>query len=322
MCPGRRRSPARRDADHPVKYAASAPGFVSSETPTPEPEGRSFLDRIGQGWELARVSLRVVRRRKRIVLFPVLGFLALVSLLGTFVGGTIVALGLSLEQLPSVFAALIVLDLGLNIALYFLLVLLNAAIAVFALELFDGRTPKVFGSVRRTLRGGRPLFVWALIAAAVSTAIHLVQVLVPTLNIPFAVAGFVWTFFVPLVAPIVLFEGLGPFGAMRRSTRIRRGTWVEGVSGLVSVYVMFILLGLLAVLPPLVGYLIAGTIGLAIGLIPSVIYLIPLFFAGTTTKSVLVAVVYRYGTTGEIPGEFRGTALQTARSPRAAEGPR
>lgn len=289
-------------------------------TPEAKPRARPVLDRIGQGWELAKVSLRVVRRRKRIVLFPVMGVAALFVLLGTFVGGTVLALGVSLEQLPSVLAATIVLDLGLSVILYFLLVLFNAAIAVFALELFDGRTPKVWRTLRRTLGSGRTLLVWALIAAFVSTAIHVVQILVPALNIPLAVAGFLWTFFVPLVAPIVLFEGLGPFRAMRRSTTIRRSTWVEGISGLVSVYVMFILLGLLAVIPPLVGYLIGGFIGLAVGLLPSILYLIPLFFAGTTTKSVLVAVVYRYGTTGEVPAEFRGKMFRRAPDAPPAEG--
>ncbi len=284
-----------------------------ADPPAATHEPRPFLDRIGEGWELAKVSLRVVRRRKRIVLFPVMGLLALIVLLGTFVGGTVVALGLSYEQMASTFAALLVLDLGVNVVLYFLLVLLNAAIAVFALDLFDGRTPMVFGSLRRTLAGGRPLLLWALIAAAVSTVIHLLQVLLPSISLELSLAGFLWTFFVPLVAPIVLFEGLGPFGAVKRSTTIRRSTWVEGISGLVSVYVMFILLALLAVLPPLVGYLLGGGIGLALGLIPSVVYLIPLFFAGTTTKSVLVAVVYRYGTTGDVPAEFRGKLLH--RSP-------
>ncbi len=297
-----------------MKYAPLAPGLVGEEASPSGPNPSSFLDRMGQGWELATVSLRVVRRRMRIVLFPVMGVLALFALLGTFVGGMVVVLGIALEDLPAVFAALIALDLGVSILLYFLLVLLNAAIAVFALDLFDGRTPKVFATVRRTLHGGQALFVWALIAAAVSTAIHVVQVLVPSLSIPLAVAGFLWTFFVPLVAPIVLFEGLGPFRAMRRSTTIRRSTWVEGVSGLVSVYVMFILLGLLAVVPPLVGYLLGGLAGLAIGILPSALYLIPLFFAGTTAKSVLVAVVYRYGTTGEVPAEFRGKIFR----PRSA----
>ncbi len=289
-------------------------------TPARKPLGGPFLERIGQGWELARVSLRVVRRRMRIVLFPVMGVFALVVLLGTFVGGTILVFGVSLEQLPSVLAAIIALDLGLNVLLYFLLVLLNAAIAVFALELFDGGTPKVWRALRTTLGGGRPLLAWALIAAMVSTVIHVVQILVPALNIPLAVAGFLWTFFVPLVAPIVLFEGLGPFRAMRRSARIRRSTWVEGISGLVSVYVMFILLGLLAVIPPLVGYLIGGLIGLAVGLLPSILYLIPLFFVGTTTKSVLVAVVYRYGTTGEVPAEFRGKMFRHAPEAPPAQG--
>lgn len=294
---------------------------MDSETPAPKPPKRRFRDRVGQGWELAKVSLRVVRRRKRIVLFPVMGILAVFILLGTFVVGTAAALGLTLEQLPSAFVVLLALDLGLNILLYFLLVLLNAAIAVFALELFDGRLPTVFGSLRRTIKGGRPLLAWALIAAVVSTAIHVVQILVPALNIPLAVAGFLWTFFVPLVAPIVLFEGLGPVRALRRSTGLRRSTWVEGVSGFVSVYVMFILLGLLAIIPPLVGYLIAGPIGLAVGLIPSAVYLIPLFFAGTTTKSVLVAVVYRYGTTGDVPVEFQRAGLKAAKAATTAENP-
>ncbi len=292
---------------------------MGSDAPPETSSPRSFLDRIGQGWELAKVSFRVVRRRKRIVLFPVMGVVALFLLLGTFVGGTVLAFGVSLEQLPSVLAATIALDLGLNVLLYFLLVLLNAAIAVFALDLFDGRTPKVFESVRRTLGGGRPLFLWALIAAVVSTLIHVVQILVPSLNIPCAVAGFLWTFFVPLVAPIVLFEGLGPVRAMKRSTRIRRSTWVEGVSGLLSVYVMFILLGAAGIVFPVVGYLLGGGIGLAIGLVPLILYLIPLFFAGTTTKSVLVAVVYRYGTTGEIPPEFQTAGLRAATSSPASK---
>jgi hypothetical protein len=280
---------------------------VSPETGAPKPAARPLLGRIHQGWNLAAISLRVVRRRKRIVLFPVIGIVALVTLLGTFVGGTAVALGLSLAQLAAAIALLAVLDFGLNFALYFILVLLNAAIAVFALDLFDGQTPTIFGSLRRTLRGGRPLYAWAAIAAVVSTLIHGGQILVPEIGIELAVAGFLWTFFVPLVAPVVLLEGIGPFRAMRRSTTIRRSTWVEGISGLVSVYVMFILLGIAGLVPPLLGYLIGGPVGLAIGLIPSVLYLIPLFFAGTTAKSVLVAVVYRYGTTGEIPAEFRGT---------------
>lgn len=84
---------------------------------------------------------------------------------------------------------------------------------------------------------------------------------------------------------------------------------------------MFILLGLVALLPPLVGFLIAGPVGLAIGLLPAAAYLIPLFFAGTTTKSVLVAIVYRYGTTGEVPIEFQKAGLRGATAPPPVGNP-
>ncbi len=274
----------------------------------PRPKG--VRGRLREGWNLAVVSLRVVRRRKRIILLPVLGFLAFIILVASFVLGTTVALAISPSQLALTLTVLVVLGFAVNFVLYSALVLVNAAVAVFALELFDGKSPEVLGSLRRTTAGGKPLLAWAGIAATVSSLLQAGQVLLPEAHYELAVAGFLWTFFVPLVAPIVLFEGVGPVRAMRRNVAIRRGTWIEGISGLVSVYAIFILLGSLALLPPLIGFLIGNGVGLAIGLIPMVVYLVPLFFAGTTTKAVLVAVVYRYGTTGEIPPEFRGSRIR------------
>ena len=91
--------PSHRRRRHRVKYTALAPGLVSAETPTAKPPAKPFLDRIGQGWGRAVISPRVVRRRKRIVLLPVIGALAPVAILGSFLAATALALGLSLTQL-------------------------------------------------------------------------------------------------------------------------------------------------------------------------------------------------------------------------------
>ncbi len=146
------------------------------------PAPADIRGRLREGWDLAVVSLRVVRRRKRIVLLPVLGFLAFLVLVTSFVVGTAAALAISLSQLVLTFAVLVVLGFALNLVLYSGLVLVNAAVAVFAVDLFDGKTPTVFGSLRRTAGGGRPLLAWAGIAATVSTILQLCQILVPEIH--------------------------------------------------------------------------------------------------------------------------------------------
>ena len=72
---------------------------------------------------------------------------------------------------------------------------------------------------------------------------------------------------------------------------------------------MFFLAGALGLIPPLLGWLVGGMPAVGVGLILAALYWVPLFFAGSTTKAVLVAVLYRYSTTGEISSEFLGTAL-------------
>lgn len=77
---------------------------------------------------------------------------------------------------------------------------------------------------------------------------------------------------------------------------------------------MFLLAGAIGLIPAVAGFLIGGLIGGGIGLIFAFVYWVPLFFAGSTTKAVLVAVVYRYGTTGKIPEEFRGMGIDNRRT--------
>lgn len=278
--------------------------------PPTQPAARSFRARIGQGWDLAVVSLGIVRRRMRIILFPVVGMVALGSILGGFLGAAAGTSAASIETFALSGLAFLVSAFVLNLVFFFMVILFNAAIAVFALDLLDGKVPTVLATLSRTFRGGRSLFAWAAIAALVSAALRAVQQVVPEIRLELGVVGFAWTFFVALVAPIVLFEGIGPTRAVRRSTTIRRSTWVEGVSGFVSVYAMFFLVGALALPAPVVGFLLGGIPGLALGVLIALLYWIPLFFAGATAKAVLVAVVYRYGTTGNIPPEFRAGAFR------------
>ena len=51
------------------------------------------MGRIGTGWQLTKTSLRVLRKDKELLLFPLLSGLAILGILAAFIGGMFVTVG-------------------------------------------------------------------------------------------------------------------------------------------------------------------------------------------------------------------------------------
>jgi hypothetical protein len=56
-----------------------------------------FFDRLKNGWELAKVSLRTINENRELLLFPVFSTISLILILATFFGGTYFLIGDSIE---------------------------------------------------------------------------------------------------------------------------------------------------------------------------------------------------------------------------------
>src|SRR5207245_241504 len=128
------------------------------------------------------------------------------------------------------------------------------------------------------------------------------------LTAPSDVFGF-WLFYVGLaivyfvtyfVSPVLIFEKIGPWAAVKRSGSLLRQTWGEAAGGYLSLGGIIVLLALPALLAPLLGFLLGGVIGLIVGLGIAVVYWLILGLVGSAAQSILVTALYRYATTGKL----------------------
>ena len=117
--------------------------------------------------------------------------------------------------------------------------------------------------------------LWALVAATVGMILRTIEERMGLIGrIIMKIIGVAWALACYFVVPVLAFEDLTPFSAVKRSAKLFRDTWGERVAGGFSIGMVFLLLAL-----PGFGIWIAMTVafgakGMAVGLVLLVLYLI------------------------------------------------
>jgi uncharacterized protein DUF6159 len=264
------------------------------------------MGRIGTGWQLTKISLGVLRRDKELLLFPLISGLALVGLLAIFIGGMFVTVGFGAAfggDATWLFAGLMVVYyiLSFFIAFYF-----NAAIIGAATIRLNGGNPTLSDGLRIASENIGRIFLWALFAATVAMILRAVQQRLGILGkIIIGLVGVAWSLATYFVVPVLVYEKLGPWAAVKRSAHLFKTTWGETLVGGFSMGAIFVLLGLAGILAPLLGFLIGGVVGLLVGVVVLVVYWIALGLVASAASSILIAALYRYATTGQVAEGFQ-----------------
>src|SRR5205809_8103669 len=158
---------------------------------------------------------------------------------------------------------------------------------------------------------------WALVSATVGLVLRAIAERFGVIGrIVAGFAGVAWWIATYLVVPVLIFEKIGPWAAVKRSGSLLRKTWGEAAGGYLSLGGIIVLLALPALLAPLLGFLLGGVIGLVVGLGIAVVDWLILGLVGSATQSILVTALYRFATTGKLGFGFPQDLL-AARSPSA-----
>jgi hypothetical protein len=251
------------------------------------------------------MSLRVIRKDKELLLFPLLSGILEILILASFFVGAFFAVGFdgliegSSQWLLWVFFILF------YFVSFFLAIFFNTAIIGCAMIRLNGGNPNLGDGFRIARENLKQIVLWAIFAATVAIIIRAIQqrvgvlgkILLGGIGVAFSVA----TYF---VVPVFIYEKLGPWKALKRSVSILKGTWGEAIVGNLGLGVVFFLLGLAGILPIIAGALIGGLWGGVAGVVIAVVYWIVLGLVASAAQSVLVAALYRYATTGKVSEEF------------------
>jgi hypothetical protein len=263
------------------------------------------MGRIARGWQMTKMSLRVIKRDKEILLFPILSGIFTIALLASFVTGIFFTTGFEYKE--GVNAWII---WGLMVVFYFasffVTFFFNAAVIGCATIRLDGGNPTFSDGLRIAAQNAGRILLWALVAATVGFIIRAIQNKMGFLGkMVLGAVGVAWTIVTYFVVPVLIFEKVGPWAAIKKSVSIMRKTWGEALVGNLGLGAVFVLLGLLGIVFIVIGALIGSLAALIVALVAVVVYWVILGIVYSAAESVLVAALYRYATTGKVAEDMQ-----------------
>src|SRR5881392_1664775 len=281
----------------------SPPPTVPSSTglgPFPTRARRlGFFERLRIGWQLTKVSLSILRREKGLILLPFL------SLLTTGVAWILFFLGIfSFVPNPTNPFGSVFFYAGLAVVYFitfFVSIYFNAAVMGAAMIRLNGGDPTISDGLKVANENLRRIAGWALLSATVGLILRAIAERFGVIGrIVAGFAGVAWGIATYLVVPVLIFEKIGPWAAVKRSGSLLRKTWGEAAGGYLTLGAIFVLLALPGILFFIVGGLVGGIVGLIVAGAMAVVYWLILGLLGAAAQSILVTALYRYATTGKL----------------------
>lgn len=184
-------------------------------------------------------------------------------------------------------------------------VVFNVALVFAATDRIEGRTPTIGGALAQAWGRRGVIFEWALLAAVVGMAIRALENRLGILGRVLGFAGgLAWVVATYLVIPVLAFEDVGPFEAVKRSSSILKARFGTVARGGLRFGVLFLGLNLAAVAVTALGvFLIAQHVYLVgipiavLGFLAVIAVVMYMQAAGMYMRTIL----YRFATEQPIP---------------------
>src|SRR5947209_16810270 len=258
-----------------------------------------FFERLRIGWQLTKVSLGILRKEKGLIVLPFLSLLLTGA--AWFVFLITIFFFTATPTNPFGYWLFYV---GLAIVYYvtfFVSIYFNAAVMGAAMIRLNGGDPTISDGLKVANENLRRIAGWALLSATVGLILRAIAERAGIIGrIIAGFAGAAWGVITYLVVPVLIFEKVGPWAAVKRSGSLLRKTWGEAMGGYFSLGAIFILLALPGLLLFIGGVAIGGIAGLLVGAGIAVVYWLILGLLGAAAQSILVTALYRYATTGKL----------------------
>ena len=276
------------------------------------------MGRISNTIALAKVSWRVLRKDRELLLIPVLSFLASIAVLALIWLPTLSTIDTSALAGESEDPGAVLLLVGIitAMALSIISVLFNGALVAGAHERLSGGDPTVRSAVGRAFSRLPGLLPWAILTGTVGLILQAARERAGWLG-RFVVnmVGMAWQTATFLVVPAIVIDDHGAVSGLKASAALLKRTWGENIAARVG----FGLLGFVAIIPAVLVVVATGALGgaaLVLGILVAVPYLALVVVVLTALNAVFQTALYLYATTGSVPAGFDDSNLQASFSTR------
>jgi hypothetical protein len=284
------------------------------------------MGRFSRSWELVKQSFAILRSDKQLMLFPILSAVSCILVTLLISGGGLLAM------MPSMAAAtasgthwqppqsplFLLAIFALYVANYFVIVFFNVALVGVANSRLMGGTWTFRDGLELAWARKGTILQWALVAATVGIILHMLQERLGIIGrIIIRLMGIAWALACYFVVPVLAFEDLTPFDAVKRSSRLFRDTWGERVAGNFSFSLIFILLALPGFGLWIAGYILGGMYGFLFATALLILYFVLLAAVSSAVQGIFNAALYRYACFKQVPPAFSVELITSAWAPKS-----
>ena len=269
-----------------------------------------FFGNISNTIQLMKSCVKVLRKDRELILFPIMAAIFVLLLLGLIYSTGSIDFSAANEEKQSIFP-IAILIFGAN----FIIVFFNSALISAALERLRGGDPNISSGLSHALKHVHHIFFWSIIVTIMGLIFAAIKAngrnrggfggIMTQIFASFLEAG--WAMMTFFVVPIIVSENMSPISAIKRSSSLFKQTWGNQVAanfgfGIFQIIALLISLG--------IGWffgLINGTFGIAIGLLCATASISIIY----TLEGIYKAALYEHAL-GEKPLEFEEQDLRTA----------
>lgn len=273
-----------------------------------------MFDVLERSWSLTKLSARVLAQDKEMLLFPLIGGIAslllfVAMLFPTGVYAVVLGEGAAFEAVNYVLMAITYFGLAF-IATFF-----NVCVVYTTRKRFNGGDATFGESLGFAVSRIPQIAAWSALTASVGLFLHALdrvgermggigEVIVGIVR---SMLGMAWSVVTLFVVPVMVYEGVGPFDAVRRSIDTLRQTWGESLVrhiGLGLAQTLFMFAGIMVGGVVLFALASVGGPALIVGIVLVVGYMIGVVLVFQVLNAVFNTALYVYAQRGEAPGEY------------------
>ncbi|MFZ1805617.1 MAG: DUF6159 family protein [Cyclobacteriaceae bacterium] len=216
------------------------------------------MNAFTRSWKITQLTFRVINQDRELIWFAMLSFifssLFAVAMIVPSVVPTIMAEGLSQDSLQ-VFQYIIIFLTYFGLA--FIATFFNVCVVYTTKIRFEGGNATFGESMRFAFTKLGLIFQWSLLSATVGLLLKILDNLASRLgkggqivaSILIGLLGMAWSIISIFVVPVLVYEGLGPIDAVKKSTQVIKKTWGESLIrhfglGLIQFFVFVLIIAL------------------------------------------------------------------------------
>jgi Family of unknown function (DUF6159) len=265
------------------------------------------MNAFTRSWLITKLSFKVIDQDRELIGFALLSFifstLFSIAMIFPSVIPTLTNEGLSTESLEVYHYVIIFLT---YFGLAFIATFFNVCVVYTTKIRFEGGNATFGESLRFGFSRLGLILQWSLLSASVGLLLRILDNLASRLGkggqiiaqLVIALIGMTWSIVTLFVVPVLVYEGLGPFAAVKKSTEVIKKTWGESLIRSIGLgLIQFLVFALIIVLFGGLTYLLSGWLGTngllaGVGLGALTILLVGLVFSVANTIFNTALYVY------------------------------